>query len=91
MIAKAEKAEVPPIAGVKFLRLHDQHVVPAGGVPARMEVADVGNPLLLVDDKVEDGVETLRARLLPQILRRVPVMPAVVHVHVQIGAAPRSK
>ena len=47
-----------------------------------------GNALFLVDDQVLDDVEVLGLRLARQALRRVAVVAAVVHVHVQVGADP---
>ena len=58
------------------------------GIGIGTEIADVRDPLLLVDDEVVDGVEILGPCLPRQIFRRVPIVPAIVHVDVQVGASP---
>ena len=57
------------------------------------EIADVRDSLLLVDDEVIDDVEIFGPRLSREVLRRVPIVPAIVHVHVEIGASelPRTR
>ena len=71
-----------------FLRLQNRSGSGAGRIGAGAEIADVGDALFLVDDGVEDHVQVLGPRLLRQVVRRIAVMAAVVHVHVQVGADP---
>ena len=62
--------------------------LPLAGIraAARLEIADVRDPLFLVDEQVVDDVEVFRVLLREQRLRRAAVVAAVVHVHVQVGA-----
>ena len=80
-----------PEAGVKFLGVHDQHAVAARRVRIGAEIADVRDPLLLVDDEIVDDVEILGPRLPREVVGRVPIGAAVIHVDVQVGAAPRAE
>src|SRR6266700_3076007 len=58
------------------------------GVRVGAEVRDVGDALLLVHYKILDDVQILSAALEREMLGRVAVRPAIVHVHVQIPAPP---
>ena len=60
-----------PLAGIRFA--------------AGLEVADVRDALFLVDEQVVDDVEVFRVLLREQAFRRVAVVAAVIHVHVQVG------
>ncbi len=77
-----------PEARVEFLRVDDGHSVAARGVGIRTKVTDIGDPLLLVDDQVVNHVQVLGARLPSEILGGVPIGAAVIHMNVQVGAAP---
>src|SRR5689334_15453390 len=91
MIGETKQAEMTPVARVIFLAVQDQRAVAARRVGGRPEVSDVRNALLLVDDEVVDNVEVLGPRLPCQVLRRVPIMPSVVHVDVQVRASEDSE
>ena len=87
MIGQPEQAEVSPVARVIFLAVQDEDAVSTRRVRIGPEVADVRDPLFLVHDQIVDDIEVFRARLPGEIFGRVPIVAAVVHVDVKVGAA----
>src|SRR5207247_8144650 len=84
MIVQIQQAQMSPIAAVKFLCLHQQHVVFTQR--PRSELRDVRNALFLVDDQVVDGVQVFGTTLFDQSLRRVWILPSTIDVGMLIGA-----
>jgi hypothetical protein len=84
MIVQIQQAEMSPIIGMKFLCLHQQHVVFTQRLGS--ELRDVRNALFLVDDQVVDRIQVFGTCLFDQILRSVVIVPTIIHVHMQIGA-----
>ena len=84
MIIQIQQAQMSPITAVKFLCLHQQHVV----LTQRLgrELRDVRNALFLVDDQVVDCIQMFGTCLFDQILRSVVIVPTIIHVDMQIGA-----
>ena len=91
VVREPEQRGMAPIAGVKLLTVQQQQARAGRGVRVRPEIGDVGDALLLVHHKILDDMHVLGATLERQMLGRVAVGPTIVHVHVQIGAAPPAK
>jgi hypothetical protein len=49
---------------------------------------DVWDPLLFIDDQILDDGQILGGALLYEVLRCVAIGPGIIHVHVDITAAP---
>ena len=60
VLLEPQQRRVAPEARVKFLGVHQDELGIRHGIRRRLEVADVRDPLLLVDDEVFDDVEALR-------------------------------
>ena len=88
VVAQPEQRRVAPEAGVELLPMHEKEERRRHRVGRRPEGGDVGDALLLVDDQVLDEVEAFGHGLEGQVRRRVAVVTAVVHVHVQVAAPP---
>ena len=57
----------------------------------RREIVYVGNALFLVDDQIEDEIEIFRVRLFRQLFRRHAINAAIIHVDMNVAAAPTVK
>ena len=77
-----------PEAGMEFLACRCTSCPGSGCILARPENSDVRHALFLVHDQVVDDVQVFGLGLLRQVIRRIAVLATVVHVHVQVGAAP---
>ena len=91
MIRQPEQRGMAPIARVELLAVKQQKISARHGVRVGSEVRDVGDALLLVHYKILDDVQVLGLALEREMLRRVAVRPAVVHVHVEIPAPPAQR
>ena len=88
MIAQAEQAGVAPEAGVEFLREADHDAAAGHRIDRAGEVRQVGNAAFLVHDQTFHHVEMLGARLEGERRWRGAVVAPVIHVDVEVAAAP---
>ncbi len=83
-----QQAQMPPIAGVKFLPMQQKIGRGRGRIRLGAEVCDIRNALLFVDDQVFDNLQVLGRRLGHQVRGGVAVRASVIHVHVNVAAHP---
>ena len=90
VLREIQDAQMTPVAGVEFLAVQDQEPIGRCRIDVGAKSGDVGKSLLLVYDQVRDQIQVFGAALLGEVLRRVAIQAAVVHVHVQVAAPPRA-
>ena len=88
VVGEAEKRDMPPVARVVLLAVHQQEAARGDGIRTGAEIGDVGDALLFVHHQGLHDVQVLGACLEREVRRGVAVRAAVIHVHVQVAAPP---
>ena len=77
-----------PIAGVIFLGMQQQICAGRCRIGFGTEISNIGNALLFINHKIFHDRKVLSGCLLHQMLWRVAICPAVIHVDMNIAADP---
>ena len=82
---------MPPVARVVLLVVGDDGAGGGHRIGPAQEPLHVRNPLLLVHDQIFHDVDVLGLCLEAEARGIIPVMAAVIHVHVQVAAPPAER
>ena len=83
-----QKAEMSPVAGVKFLRVLQQVIFVGSQIELRRKVRDIGEALFFIDNQIFNDRQVLGGGLLNQMRRCIPIRARIVHVDMSIPTNP---
>ena len=87
-VANIQQSQMTPLCRVKFLPVHNHRVRVRSRIDLPPRIRNIRNPLLLIHNQIVHNPQILRLRLQNQMLRRIPILSSIIHVHMQITADP---